>query len=75
MRVNRFIVAQLVDKAVKSTEKEFGQDSFYVARLEGAYCFSLKDSIHELCHQIVDDDVEILEEMEFNDTSFDGLQN
>ncbi|ODM91155.1 Origin recognition complex subunit 4 [Orchesella cincta] len=46
--------SQLVDKAVKFHLKDHSR-TMDVVRLEGVYCFSLQDSVMELCNQIVDD--------------------
>lgn len=65
----------MVDKAVTITENECQKKSpFDVVRLDGVYCFSLQDSVKELCHQIIDDDDKDIEDkIGFSDTMpFDG---
>ncbi|CAL8069571.1 unnamed protein product [Orchesella dallaii] len=63
--------SQLVDKAVKFHEKEHKQ-ALDVVRLEGVYCFSLQDSVMEICNQIIDDDGAMLEGLGQDDsTPFD----
>jgi len=65
----------LVDKAVKFTQDQYGK-SVDVVRLEGVYCFSLQDSVMEICSQIIDDDESVLNEGlglgQDDPTPFDG---
>lgn len=66
---------QLVDKAITITMKECQEKSpFDVVRLDGVYCFSLQDSVKELCSQIIDDDDgDVDDKFGFSDTMpFDG---
>lgn len=72
---------QFVDKAVKTLENDYrdkkGDTTFDVVRLDGVYCFSLKDAIKEMCSQLFhsDDeaDNEMLNEVDYKETAaFDG---